>query len=117
KGYLEGRFGIDALERTTDELRAALLRSEAEIAPLRPVDVIRFLQQCDLVKFARFAPPPSEANSAIEQARGMVRATTKAEPAGPADPKAPKDMSKSPGPSDQVPPADPKGQAPKDMSR
>lgn len=103
KGYLEGRFGIDALERTTDELRAALLRSEAEIAPLRPVDVVRFLQQCDLVKFARFAPPPSEATSAIEQARGMVRATTRAEPSPPSGtgPKGhvQKDMPQATGPS------------------
>jgi hypothetical protein len=78
KAYLEGRFGIDALERTTDELRAALIRNEAAIAPLKPTDVIRFLQQCDLVKFARFAPPPSEAAAAVEQAREMVHATTPA---------------------------------------
>ncbi|WAS96274.1 hypothetical protein [Nannocystis punicea] len=106
KGYLEGRFGIDALERTTDELRAALLRSEAAIAPLKPTEVIRFLQQCDLVKFARFAPPPSEASAAVEQARGMVVATTPVAPAGPKD-QAPQDTSSGTGPKEQ---------APKDMS-
>lgn len=76
KGYLEGRFGIDALERTTDELRRTLLNAEAQIAPLKPTDVVRFLQQCDLVKFARFAPPPSEAAAAVDQAREMVKSTT-----------------------------------------
>ncbi|WP_434418417.1 hypothetical protein [Nannocystis pusilla] len=101
KGYLEGRFGIDALERTTDELRAALLRSEAAIAPLKPTEVIRFLQQCDLVKFARFAPPPSEAAAAVEQARGMVVATTPVAPTGPKD-QAPKDRPSETGPKEQV---------------
>lgn len=103
KGYLEGRFGIDALERTTDELRAALLRSEAAIAPLKPTDVIRFLQQCDLVKFARFAPPPSEASAAIDQARGMVHATT------------PVAAAKEPGPKDKSPETGPKEHGAKDM--
>lgn len=103
KAYLEGRFGIDALERTTDELRRTLLASEAAIAPLKPTDVVRFLQQCDLVKFARFAPPPSEAAAAVDQARGMVRATTpeQPEPEAPKD-QAPKDRSPAPGPKDQA---------------
>jgi hypothetical protein len=116
KGYLEGRFGIDALERTTDELRAALLRSEAAIAPLKPTDVIRFLQQCDLVKFARFAPPPSEASDAIEQARGMVQATTVVAPAAASGAKdqAAKDMSSAITPA--AAPTGPKEQAPKDRS-
>lgn len=110
KGYLEGRFGIDALERTTDELRRTLLASEAAIAPLKPTDVVRFLQQCDLVKFARFAPPPSEATAALDQARGMVRATTpekvpekapeKVDPSGPKDLGA-KDSAKETGPKGQ----------------
>lgn len=98
KGYLEGRFGIDALERTTDELRRTLLASEAAIAPLRPTDVVRFLQQCDLVKFARFAPPPSEATAAVDQARDMVRATT---PAAVLEAQVAKDKSQETGPKDQ----------------
>jgi hypothetical protein len=75
KAYLEGRFGIDALDRTTDELRRALDRAAERIAPLRPTDVVRFLQACDLVKFARFAPPPAEAQAALDGVRGMVEAT------------------------------------------
>lgn len=75
KGYLEGRFGVDALERTTDELRRALIGAGEAIAPLKPDEVIRFLQECDLVKFARFAPPAAEAQGALEQARGMVEAS------------------------------------------
>lgn len=75
KGYLEGRFGIDALDRTTDELRRALERAAAQIAPLKPTELVRFLQTCDLVKFARFAPPGEEAQAALEEVRAMVSAT------------------------------------------
>ena len=76
KGYLEGRFGIDALDRTTDELRRALERAAAQIAPLKPTELVRFLQACDLVKFARFAPPGEEAQAALAEVRAMVSATT-----------------------------------------
>ena len=95
KGYLEGRFGIDALDRTTDELRRALDRAAAQIAPLRPAEVVRFLQACDLVKFARFAPPVDEAQSAPAEVRGMVGATA---------PKPdPKDSPAKPDPKDSSP--------------
>ncbi len=75
------------------------------IAPLWPTEVIRFLQQCDLVKFARFAPPTSEAADAIEQARGMVHATTTVAPTGPKE-QAPqghvlRDSAQGAGPKDR----------------
>jgi hypothetical protein len=75
KAYIEGRFGVPALDRTTDELRRDLERHAAQISPLKPTDVVRFLQDCDLVKFARFAPPPSEAQGAFKSVREMVDAT------------------------------------------
>lgn len=87
KGYLEGRFGIDALDRTTDELRRALDRAAAQIAPLKPSELVRFLQACDLVKFARFAPPVAEAQAALAEVRGMVEATLPKQE-GPAAPAA-----------------------------
>ena len=91
KGYLEGRFGIDALDRTTDELRLALERAAAQLAPLKPTELVRFLQACDLVKFARFAPPGEEAQAALEQVRAMVAATAPG-----ADPKDSKPAGASP---------------------
>jgi hypothetical protein len=93
KGYLEGRFGIDALDRTTDELRRALERAAAQIAPLKPTELVRFLQACDLVKFARFAPPGEEAQAALEQVRAMVAATAPG-----SDPKDSKPADASPTP-------------------
>ena len=75
KAYIEGRFGVPALDRTTDELRRDLERHAPQLAPLKPTDVVRFLMDCDLVKFARFAPPPSEAQDALKHVRGMVETT------------------------------------------
>ena len=99
KAYLEGRFGIDALDRTTDELRRALDRAAEQIAPLKPAEVVRFLQACDLVKFARFAPPVDEAQSALAEVRGMVEAT--APRPAPADSSpVPTDSSGRPDPKD-----------------
>lgn len=110
KAYIEGRFGVPALDRTTDELRRDLERLAPQIAPLKPSDLVRFLMDCDLVKFARFAPPPDEAQEALKAVRGMVEVTLPklevkdvkaaapaAEPV-PAQP-APKD---SPAPTDEV---------------
>lgn len=75
KAYLEGRFGIDANDRTTDEIRRELLSRGHRIAPLSADEVLRFLQDCDLVKFARFAPPVDEARDALLTVRGMVDRT------------------------------------------
>ncbi|MCX4246052.1 hypothetical protein [Paraliomyxa miuraensis] len=73
KGYLEGRFGLDALDRTTDEIRRALLDDAKRLAPLSADAVVEFLQRCDLVKFARFSPPDEESHEALELVRDMVK--------------------------------------------
>lgn len=75
KAYLEGRFGIDANDRTTDEIRRELTSRGHRLAPLGADEVLRFLQDCDLVKFARFAPPLDEARDALLTVRGMVDRT------------------------------------------
>jgi hypothetical protein len=72
KGYMEGRFAIEALDRTTDEIRRELLRDTARIQPLSADEVVAFLQRCDLVKFARFEPDPEEAREALTRVRDMV---------------------------------------------
>ena len=74
KGYLQGRFGVDALERTTDEIRRDLefARGGQPLGELNVHELIRFLQDCDLVKFARFAPHIDEANSALSEVRELV---------------------------------------------
>jgi len=95
KGYLEGRFGIEALDRTTDEIRRALITDGKRLAPLSPDDVIAFLQRCDLVKFARMTPPTDEAKGALSTVREMVQASIPApEAAKPETPSKPDAASK-----------------------
>ncbi|MEX1363304.1 MAG: hypothetical protein AB1Z98_09275 [Nannocystaceae bacterium] len=85
KGYLERRFALDALDRTTEEIRAELRRDGSRVAPLSADDVIDFLEECDLVKFARLQPPEQEAREALVSVRGMVEVSIpKAGPPPPA---------------------------------
>lgn len=72
KTYLQGRFGVDALDRTTEELRRELLRERKRIEPLDADEVVAFLHRCDLVKFARFEPAREEAEAALAEVRSMV---------------------------------------------
>ncbi|MBV1860470.1 MAG: hypothetical protein KUG77_18805 [Nannocystaceae bacterium] len=91
KGYLEGRFGIPSLDRTTEEIRRDLVRRGDSIAPLSADEVIEFLQRSDLVKFARFSPEDDEAGSALGEVRGMVERSTA--PRKPEPPKADTEVS------------------------
>jgi hypothetical protein len=85
KAYLERRFSVPALDRTTEEIRRDLVRAAARIQPLDPDELVRFLQACDLVKFARFAPPAEETESALAGVRDIVERTRRpVEPAPPA---------------------------------
>lgn len=59
RGYLEAGFAVAALERTTGELLRDL-RNKAKIPTERQVELKELLDTCDLVKFAKFKPEPSE---------------------------------------------------------
>jgi hypothetical protein len=69
--YLEARYGIEAMDRTTFELMDDLDRHRVHVDGLRPL-----LDEADLVKFAKFAPSPENASGAINRAREMVMHTT-----------------------------------------
>lgn len=53
--YLEGRFGLRAPERTTEEFLAEVERG-GPLSVLHCLELRRFLSQCDLVKFAAQVP-------------------------------------------------------------
>lgn len=81
--YVEGRYGLHAPERTTEEFLA-----EAERHGGIPVEqraaLRRFLQACDLVKFAAVVPGEAEHLDALLVATAFVNATIPVEaPAGP----------------------------------
>lgn len=77
KGYLQGRFAIDVLDRTTQEIREDLARAERKLEGLDSQRVVQFLEDCDMVKFARFSPPKTEARGALQEVRSMVTDTSK----------------------------------------
>jgi hypothetical protein len=72
--YIEGRYQIPALDRTTTELREAFRTAPAPADGIRAF--INLFKESDLVKFARFHPSLEEAYTLINRAREIVRITT-----------------------------------------
>ena len=71
--YLGARFGFDGLESTTDEIVAYLQR--ATVVGVGVPEIIVFLQECDLVKFANFTPALSDCSKVLEAGEQIVRRT------------------------------------------
>lgn len=71
--YLGARYGFDGLETTTGEALAALGR----VSPRVPVftEIQLFLEDADLVKFAKRTPTEGECQSALDEAEKLVRQT------------------------------------------
>lgn len=79
--YLGDRYGYDGLESTT---REALIQLKLQPIPLEVVLKIQeFLQDADLVKFARRAPTQEACGSAIAAAEAIVQQTTPSVPVSP----------------------------------
>jgi len=72
--YLEDRFGFKAPEQTTDEFLEAVLQDhildKAQKGLLKA-----FLEQCDLVKFARWIPTNQQTKSVSKTVRDFVHET------------------------------------------
>jgi hypothetical protein len=69
--YLEARYGIEAMDRTTYELMDDLDRHRVHVDGLKSL-----LDEADLVKFAKFSPSAGNASDAVNHAREMVMHTT-----------------------------------------
>jgi hypothetical protein len=72
--YLEERFQLRAPERTTEEFLRDLQKTLALTAQQK-ASLATFLEQCDLVKFARFEPPESLLREMHESALRLVHET------------------------------------------
>jgi hypothetical protein len=75
--YLGGRYGFDGLETTTREMTSILKRVQPAVYEL-PV-ILGFLEECDLVKFARFTPSDEDCTRVLDQAEHIVRITVPAQ--------------------------------------
>ena len=72
--YLEERFNLRAPERTTEEFLRDLQKTSA-LTTQQKESLGAFLEQCDLVKFARFEPPESLLRELHESALRLVHET------------------------------------------
>ena len=77
--WVQGRFGVGAPEMTTDEVLEGLRRAGVE----REVrdGLRRFLDPCDMVKFAKVRPTPDASRATLALGRTLVESTIPA-PAG-----------------------------------
>lgn len=78
RAYLDRRFGIDAPEMTSNQIR-----TWAERAPITTearLGLDDFLTETDLVKFADLNPTPSELDTVTRLGRGLISLTRAADP-------------------------------------
>jgi hypothetical protein len=71
--YAEGIYGIPAMDRTTEEFYAALRWARVDGQQVRLFK--DFLDESDLVKFAKYVPPVEEAQEAVPRAWHIVDVT------------------------------------------
>ena len=72
--YLETEFGLRAPERTTEEFLYEMSR-DSVLMPEHKQLLGAFLQEADLVKFARFRPGEEDKGRAFDAAEKFVRET------------------------------------------
>ena len=70
--YLERRFDIQTMDRTTDEILYQLSGNGAGVEGLEPL-----LREADMVKFAKYIPDIVAGNRAIQTARDIIARTTR----------------------------------------
>ncbi len=72
--YLENRYGVMALERTTYELKSQFTDDIVDNETRRRL--FKVLEACDMVKFARFKPTAAHAEESISMAVEWVEMTS-----------------------------------------
>ena len=93
--YLGGRYGFDGLETTTREMSSLLRRVEPGVMELP--SILSFLEECDLVKFARLTPSEKDCTDILDSAERIVRVTMPAARSTP-DARAPEEIAAGGGP-------------------
>ncbi|MFM9027648.1 MAG: hypothetical protein ACKOQ6_06600 [Bacteroidota bacterium] len=72
--YIDGRYGINSMEMTTDETISALETAKIRGELVRPLE--QLLRLADMVKFAKAIPVGPENEASILSAREFIRMTT-----------------------------------------
>lgn len=72
--YIERRFSLMAPERTTEEFLYEMTKSSS-FERLHKELIKKFMEQCDLVKFAKYGPDKNEIDAAFNAAKKLVDET------------------------------------------
>ena len=70
--YVEGRYGLQAPERTTEEFMEDLRRDSGTLSKEQKSLLEKFLMHCDLVKFANFERSADEVRATFESCKEFV---------------------------------------------
>lgn len=73
RSYIEGRYGVSAMEKTSSEIMASLTDAGIEEKPFKELDEL--FKVADLVKFAKYVPTAGENEEAIPVAVRFVNST------------------------------------------
>lgn len=74
--YIEGRYGVEAMEMATYEVMAGL--EGVELATETRQEFEWFFDECDLVKFAKLVPDPVACRAIVPAARRLIDVTKRA---------------------------------------
>lgn len=74
RAYIESRYGISAMDRTTWELFQEM--KSKRIERLHVDKINNFLEDCGMVKFAKYAPDEKEIEGAYKRAEEIIDITT-----------------------------------------
>ncbi|MDR4507553.1 MAG: hypothetical protein MRJ65_04835 [Candidatus Brocadiaceae bacterium] len=72
--YIEDRFGLAAPERTTEEFLMEMTRANL-LGENHKVLIQKFLERCDLVKYAKYGPSRLEVQETFDVARRVIDET------------------------------------------
>ena len=81
--YIENRFGLMAPERTTEEFLVELAGTDL-LVPVHKGLLSHFLDHCDLVKYAKYAPGDPEIKATYESAVRLIDETKEGDEIEPA---------------------------------
>ena len=76
--YIENRFQLRAPEQTTEEFLQQLKTSDT-LTLQHKQELQKFLEHCDLVKFARYQPSNEQINESLTMAKAFVEKTKSSE--------------------------------------
>lgn len=80
RDYIEGRYGLHAPERTTEEFLEELRVKPGVFSKQHLLLLNAFMKHTDLVKFARVIPADEEISQTVADTRSFIRETTPATP-------------------------------------